>query len=184
MMEPRPPSGDNPNGPPTAPPGSPLNDTVGENAADAAVGNAADAADTTIQYREATPDDADVIHAILRPFVANHKLFARTEAEVVELTRHGFIAQVEGRPVGFAAVEVYSRKLAEVQCLAVRSEYQGRGIGHELVARCVNRARELGVVEVMAISSSEAFLKSCGFDYALPDQKRALFYQLQPRSLD
>lgn len=137
-----------------------------------------------ISYRQATPEDADMIHAILRPYVANRKLFARTEAEVVELTRHGFIAEANGRPVGFAAVEVYSRKLAEVQCLAVRSEYQGRGIGQELVARCVQRARELGVVEVMAISSSEEFLKRCGFDYALPDQKRALFYQLQPRSLD
>lgn len=135
-------------------------------------------------YRQATPADADMIHAILRPYVLNRKLFARTEAEVVELTRHGFIAEVDGRPVGFAAVEVYSRKLAEVQCLAVCSEYQGRGIGQELVARCVQRARELGVVEVMAISSSEDFLKRCGFDYALPDQKRALFYQLQPRSLD
>lgn len=137
-----------------------------------------------ISYRQATPGDADMIHAILRPYVTNRKLFARTEAEVVELTRHGFIAEANGRPVGFAAVEVYSRKLAEVQCLAVRSEYQGRGIGQELVALCVQRARELGVVEVMAISSSEDFLKRCGFDYALPDQKRALFYQLQPRSLD
>jgi amino-acid N-acetyltransferase len=137
-----------------------------------------------IQYRQATPDDADMSHAILRPSVSNHKLFARTEAEVVELTRHGFIAHVDGRPVGFAAVEVYSRKLAEVQCLAVRSEYQGRGIGKELVGRCVQRARELGVVEVMAISSSEDFLKQCGFDYSLPDQKRALFYQLQPRHPD
>jgi len=144
----------------------------------------AQAATEVITYRQATPDDADMIHAILRPYVANHKLFARTDAEVVELTRHGFIAEVGGRPVGFAAVEVYSRKLAEVQCLAVRAEHQGRGIGHELVARCVQRAKELGVVEVMAISSSEEFLKSCGFDYALPAQKRALFYQLQPRSLD
>jgi amino-acid N-acetyltransferase len=135
----------------------------------------------TIEYRQATPDDADMIHAILRPYVSNHKLFARTEAEVVELTRHGFIAHVNDRPIGFAAVEVYSRKLAEVQCLAVRAEYQGRGVGKELVARCVQRAKELGVVEVMAISSSEEFLKQCGFDYALPDQKRALFYQLQPR---
>ncbi len=134
-----------------------------------------------IQYRQATPDDADMIHAILRPYVMNRKLFARTEDEVVQLTRHGFIAHVNGYPVGFAAVEVYSRKLAEVQCLAVRAEYHGRGIGKELVARCVQRARELGVVEVMAISSSDEFLKQCGFDYALPDQKRALFYQLQPR---
>ena len=137
-----------------------------------------------IEYRQATPADADMIHAILRPYVANHKLFARTDAEVVELTRHGFIAHVAGRPVGFAAVEVYSRKLAEVQCLAVRAEYQGRGIGKELVGRCVKRARELGVVEVMAISASDEFLRQCGFDYSLPDQKRALFYQLQPRHPD
>ncbi len=137
--------------------------------------------DTPILYRQATPDDADMIHAILRPYVSNHKLFARTEAEVIDLTRHGFIAEHDSRAVGFAAVEVYSRKLAEVQSLAVRAEYQGRGIGKELVALCVRRAKELGVVEVMAISSSEEFLKQCGFDYALPDQKRALFYQLQPR---
>jgi len=137
-----------------------------------------------IQYRQATPDDADMIHAILHPYVANHKLFPRTEAEVVELTRHGFIAHVAGRAVGFAAVEVYSRKLAEVQCLAVRAEYQGRGIGKVLVGKCVQRAKELGVVEVMAISSSEEFLKQCGFDYSLPEQKRALFFQLQPREHD
>lgn len=140
--------------------------------------------DDVITYRQATPEDADVIHAILRPYVSNRKLFARTEAEVIELTRHGFIAEAGGRAVAFAAVEVYSRKLAEVQSLAVRSEYQGRGIGQVLVGLCVQRAKELGVVEVMAISSSEDFLKRCGFDYALPDQKRALFYQLQPRPLD
>lgn len=134
-----------------------------------------------IVYRHATPNDADAIHALLRPFVFNRKLFARTEAEVIELTRHGFIAEDNAHVVGFAAVEVYSRKLAEVQSLAVRTDYQGRGIGQELVARCVRRAKELGVIEVMAISSSEDFLKRCGFDYALPDQKRALFYQLRPR---
>jgi amino-acid N-acetyltransferase len=142
------------------------------------------ASDEVVTFRQATPEDSDAIHAILRPYVANHKLFARTEAEVIDLTRHGFIAEINGRAVAFAAVEVYSRKLAELQCLAVRAEYHGRGIGQELVGRCVKRAKELGVVEVMAISSSDDFLKRCGFDYALPDQKRALFYQLQPRSLD
>ncbi len=144
----------------------------------------ANASDDVITYRQATPEDAEAIHAILRPYVANRKLFARTDAELIQLTRHGFIAEASGRAVGFAAVEVYSRKMAEVQSLAVAAQYQGRGIGQELVSRCVQRAKELGVVEVMAISSSEDFLRRCGFDYALPDQKRALFYQLQPRSLD
>jgi amino-acid N-acetyltransferase len=36
-------------------------------------------------------------------------------------------------------------------------------------------------MEVMAISSSEDFLAKIGFNYALPDQKRALFFQLRSR---
>ena len=77
--------------------------------------------------------------------------------------------------MGFAAVEIYSRKLAEVQCLAVREGYQNQGLGKQLVDACVNRAREEQVFELLAITSSDEFLRSCGFDYSLPDQRRALF---------
>jgi amino-acid N-acetyltransferase len=83
--------------------------------------------------------------------------------------------------VGFSAVEIYSRKLSEVQCLAVHEDFHGRGIGSELVRCCVEKAREKGVLEVMAISASDNFLRNLGFQYALPDQKRALFYQLKTR---
>jgi amino-acid N-acetyltransferase len=78
-------------------------------------------------------------------------------------------------------VEIYSRKLAEVQSLAVRDGFQKLGIGRELIHRVIERARDVGVMEVMAISASDSFLIHCGFDYALPDQKKALFYQLRPR---
>lgn len=113
-------------------------------------------------------------------------LLARTEAEIIELTRHGFAAEriePEATPalVGFSAIEVFSTKLAELVCLAVRADYQNTGIGRQLVKLCIDRARDLNVMELLAISSSEAFLKSCGFDYALPDQKKALFCQLRPR---
>jgi len=83
--------------------------------------------------------------------------------------------------VGFSAVEIYSRKLSEVQCLAVHEDFHGRGIGSELVRCCVEKAREKGVLEVMAISASDNFLRNLGFQYALPDQKRALFLQLKTR---
>jgi amino-acid N-acetyltransferase len=68
--------------------------------------------------------------------------------------------------------------------LAVHPEFQGSGVGRVLVNRCVERARDLNVMEVMAISSSEEFLQSCGFDFALPDQKKALFLQLRPRPIE
>ena len=70
---------------------------------------------------------------------------------------------------------------AEIQCLAVKEGYQGHGLGSDLVRSCVELARERGIMEVMAISSSEKFLQNLGFDYSLPDQKRALFYQLRTR---
>jgi amino-acid N-acetyltransferase len=139
-----------------------------------------------IQLRQALPSDASAIHALMRPFVMQRLLLSRTEAELIELSRHGFVAMVRDEQpdsicVGFSAVEVYSPKLAELQCLAVHAEYQRFGVGKRLVEMCTERAKDLGVMEVMAISSSERFLRSCGFDYSLPDQKRALFLQLRPR---
>lgn len=136
------------------------------------------------ELRQALPSDVDAIHALMRPFVSQHLLLARTEAELVELSRHGFVAMTIGthpRCVGFSAVEVYSPKLAELQCLTVHPEFQRAGVGKRLVQMCIDRARDLGVMEVMAISSSEQFLQNCGFDFSLPDQKKALFMQLRPR---
>ena len=102
------------------------------------------------------------------------------------LIANGFVAEIitangKAEIVGFSAVEIYSRKLSEVQSLAVSDGFQGHGIGSALVRACVERAREKGVLEVMAISASDNFLRNLGFDYSLPDQKRALFYQLKTR---
>ncbi|KAA5540431.1 GNAT family N-acetyltransferase [Roseiconus nitratireducens] len=146
----------------------------------------ADAFPEGLKLRQALPSDAAAIHALMRPFVAQRKLLSRTEAEIIELSRHGFVAVVGEqesamRCVGFSAVEVYSTKLAELMCLAVHPDYQRFGVGRRLVKLCTDRARDLGVMEVMAISASETFLQSCGFDFSLPDQKKALFMQLRPR---
>jgi hypothetical protein len=38
-------------------------------------------------------------------------------------------------------------------------------------------AEDLNVLEVMAITANEEFFRSCGFDFTLPGQKKALFIQ-------
>lgn len=134
-----------------------------------------------IQYRRATEQDVEAVNELLRPFVNQRKLLRRTRTEMETLVPSGFLAYVDDQPVGFSAVEIYSRKLAEIQCLAVRPEFQGHGIGSELVRRCIELARDRGVMEVLAISSSDSFLQKLGFNYSLPDQKRALFCQLRSR---
>lgn len=126
-------------------------------------------------YRDSRPEDAPRVGRFIEPFVARKQLLPRNEEDLLRLTRHGFLAELQGEIVGCAAVEVYSSKLAEVQCLAVHDEHHGKGIGKQLVQMCIERARRERVLELMVISSSDEFLRSCGFDYSLPSQRRALF---------
>lgn len=121
--------------------------------------------------------DHDELGSFLEPFVADGKLLPRTLDELAELLDTGFIAVKDGRIVGFAALEIYSPKLAELRSLAVDPAYQGQGIGSRLVEECLKLARRRRVFEVMAITSSEQFFRQCGFDFTLPGEKKALFLQ-------
>ncbi|HMP78367.1 MAG TPA: GNAT family N-acetyltransferase, partial [Pirellulaceae bacterium] len=121
-----------------------------------------------IAFSEATANDAIEVYEFLQPFVQTQQLLARSIEEILHLTKHAFLARCGGRLVGFAAVEVYSRKLAEIQCLAVSPDYQRMGIGRGLLLRCVARGKALNVLELLTISASDEFLNRCGFDYSLP----------------
>lgn len=131
--------------------------------------------------RDARPADAPQVAEFLKPFVARKELLPRSLEDVGHLLRHAFVVEDRGRLVGFAAVELYSPKLSELQCLSVDESYRGRRIGRQLVSLCVRRAREHDVEEVMAITAREEVLRACGFDYGLPGPETALFIQTRPR---
>ncbi|MFT5299293.1 MAG: amino-acid N-acetyltransferase [Mariniblastus sp.] len=122
-------------------------------------------------------DDLEAVQNFLEPFMDDRQLLRRTSLELELLLKHAFQAVSESRIVAFCALEIYSKKLAEIQCLAVDESFRRQGIGAELVKRCVQRARDEKVKELLAISASEEMFKSCGFDYSLPNQKKALFIQ-------
>ena len=128
-----------------------------------------------IMIRPATADDVPVLSRFLQPFIDDGVILPRTRRELSELQATGFVAESANEIVGFAALEIYSQKLAEVRSLVVSPEQQGNGIGKQLVTACVGKAREVGVLEVMAITSSESFFRACGFDFTLPGEKKALF---------
>ncbi|QDT65722.1 GNAT family N-acetyltransferase [Calycomorphotria hydatis] len=133
-----------------------------------------------IDFTVRISEEADVaaVHAFLRPFIAAGRLLERTMEELDDLVGTGFIAEQNGKIVGFAALEIYSAKLAELRSLAVIPQLRGKGVGKELVKRCVQLAKDRRILEVLAISSSEEFFLSCGFDYTLPGEKKAFFCQL------
>ena len=130
-----------------------------------------------ITVRPAKKEDVAALDLFLEPFVEDKRLLGRTLDELEELVSTGYIAEFDGMFVGFATLEIYSMKLAEIRSLAVSPIYQGVGIGKKLVDACVELAKQKDILEVMAITASEEFFRACGFDYILPGQKKALFLQ-------
>jgi amino-acid N-acetyltransferase len=143
-------------------------------------GNFMATTDSVPVVRSARAGDAEAIAALIAPFVEAGKLLPRTATEIRDLIPTGFVAEQEGKIVGFTALEIYSAKLAEIRSLAVTPDQQGAGLGKQLVAACVELAGRRNILEVMVVTSSEEFFRSCGFDFTLPGEKKALFMQPAP----
>lgn len=131
----------------------------------------------TVIIRKATADDITAINALIERYVTDGILLPRTFRELEDLLESYFVAMIDGQLAGCAALDIYNRKLAEIRSLAVAPEAQGYGVGKLLVQACVDLAHERGILEVMAISSKEDFFRSCGFDFTLPNLRKAFFIQ-------
>ena len=130
-----------------------------------------------ITLRTATPADIEALIAFIEPFVESGELLRRTYDEIAEWLPTFFVAESESEIVRCAALEIYSRKLAEIRSLAVSPRVQGMGVGKLLVSACVEVARQREILEVMAITANEDFFKAVGFDFTLARVKKALFIQ-------
>lgn len=133
------------------------------------------------RVRLARREDVAAIRALIEPHVTSGRLMQRATREIEYLLPTFVVAEREGAVVGCAALEIYSSRLAEVRSLAVTDALQGQGVGRRLVEACVKIARERQVMEVMAITSNEAFFRAVGFDFTLANERKALFIDPQER---
>ncbi|MDE0609096.1 MAG: GNAT family N-acetyltransferase [Anaerolineaceae bacterium] len=131
--------------------------------------------------RRARREDVAAIRALIEPHVTSGRLLQRATEEIEFLLPTFVVAEQDGKVVGCAALEIYSYRLAEVRSLAVTDAMQGLGVGRRLVEACVAIARERRVMEVMAITSNDAFFRAVGFDFTLANERKALFIDPQER---
>lgn len=125
--------------------------------------------------RKAAPADIPQLNTLIEEAVNGGDVLPRTLHELETLLDNCFVAVDDGRVVGMAILEIYSPKLAELRSLCVSPSARGKGYGRQLVDACADLAREHNILEVMAITRSEQFFINCGFDYTLPNLRKALF---------
>ena len=128
-----------------------------------------------VQVRPAKKGDMPAIRALVRLFP--QQLVQRDLPRAASF----FVAMAGGKLVGCCALQIYSKRLAEVRTLAVHPDFQDRGVASKLVERCRERARERGVKELFAVTSQTSFFERLGFA-TFRREKTAMFLEVAPRA--
>ncbi len=120
--------------------------------------------------RHAKKKDIQHVKKLIDWAAENHKVLARDEAELQTVIGNFFVWIENDEIVGCCSLEVYNKKLAELRSLVISDSYQSKGIGRALVAACVEKAKKLGIYEVLTITDKDAFFEKMGFSKCLNEQ--------------
>jgi len=108
--------------------------------------------------------DIPAMQALVSSEVKEGIILDRSEDEVATNIRSYVLAKEEGKLVGYTALHVHSRRLAEIRSLIVDKKYRGQNIGKKMVEFTLKEAKELGVEEdVLVLTYLPAFFEKLGF---------------------
>ncbi len=85
-----------------------------------------------------------------------------------------FVAESDSKIVGCCALDIYSKRIAEIRSLAILTDYQGKGIGTKLVKLCLKKAKDQRIFEIITITGKDGLFKKNGFN-TFNKEKIALF---------
>lgn len=108
--------------------------------------------------------DIPQMQALVTKEVKEGIILNRTEDEVATNIRSYVLAKEDDKIVGYTALHIHSRRLAEIRSLIVDASYRGHGIGQKMVAFTLEEARSLGVEEdVLVLTYLPGFFEKMGF---------------------
>ncbi|MBL9148080.1 MAG: argininosuccinate lyase [Phycisphaerae bacterium] len=120
-------------------------------------------ADQSVEMRQARMDDLDAICTLVDHWAVKGENLPRSREDITKAILDFGVAVVDGKVVGCAALWIYSPQLAEIRSLGIDEEFQGRGIGQELVQYFLDLARDLHIQKVFVLTRAPKFFEKCGF---------------------
>jgi amino-acid N-acetyltransferase len=124
------------------------------------------------QIRAAKKKDVRAIQLLTQQAVEAEELVKRTRATIEKTLGDYFIFEIDKNPVACVALHVYpAENQGELACLYVSSSHENQGIGRKLIQYVENRARELGLRQLLALSTQAFtyFQTKAGFAEGVPD---------------
>ena len=129
------------------------------------------------QIRPAKKKDVRAIQSLTRKAVEAEELVRRTRGEVEKNLADYYIFEIDKNPVACVALHVYpNQHKGELFSLFVDPSHENEGIGRKLIQFIENKSREIGLTELIALSTQAFtyFQSKCGFSEGTPDDLPAV----------
>jgi amino-acid N-acetyltransferase len=118
-----------------------------------------------IELVKAKLSDIPMMQALVVTEVKDGIILNRTEDEVATNIRSYVLAKEDGKLVGYTALHVHSRRLAEIRSLIVDESYRGQKVGQRMVEFTLEEAKALGIEEeVLVLTYLPLFFEKLGFE--------------------
>ncbi|MBI5774723.1 MAG: amino-acid N-acetyltransferase [Verrucomicrobia bacterium] len=124
------------------------------------------------QIRPAKKKDVRSIMLLTKNSVATEELVKRTRAAIEKQLGDYFIFEIDKNPVACVALHLYPEaNKGELACLYVNPSHENQGIGRKLIQFVESKARELGLGELLTLSTQAFtyFQSKGGFSEGTPD---------------
>ncbi|HEY8281018.1 MAG TPA: amino-acid N-acetyltransferase [Leifsonia sp.] len=119
---------------------------------------------TGFRIRRARTADVVRIQELVGPLVQKRILLGKDAVVFYESLQEFRVAEADdGTLIGCGALHVMWSDLAEVRTLAVSEEWLGKGVGHALLRRLEEDARELGLSRLFCLTFEVGFFERNGF---------------------
>jgi len=116
-----------------------------------------------IEYLKPKLYDIDEMQLVVKKAVEEGIILPRSDDEIATNIRSYIVAKNENRVIGFTALHIHTKTLAEIRSLIVDEKFRGRGIGKNLVLKALEEGKELGVKEVLSLTYNKEFFENLGF---------------------
>jgi amino-acid N-acetyltransferase len=116
-----------------------------------------------LKIRKAHISDIKEIQKLVNEFARKEQMIPRSMNELYENVRDFVVAEEKDGIVGACALHVLWDDLAEVRSLAVKKEFQKKGIGRKMVRSCIKEAKGLGIKRVFVLTYQPEFFKQMNF---------------------
>ena len=104
------------------------------------------------------------IERLVEPLVHERILLGKDRVVLYEAVQEFRVAEaLDGELIGCGALHVMWEDIGEVRTLAVAGEQRHRGVGHALLERIEDDARELGLTRLFCLTFETAFFQAHGY---------------------